>query len=181
MARIPNFCPLGFTHYTVLKGDSIYLIARRLRVNTGFIIANNPHISNPLLIYPGDVLCVPILITLPCCTMLRSPITNINVNRLGVALAQQLSHGEQAVSILATGLPNPSEFGNYDAYEGFISFPGIGSYGFILYATPDQQPTWSHTLTIPLPILYQGAVIQVRTTHTSIPSSPQVVLIGELC
>lgn len=181
MGRIPNLCPPGFTRYRVRKGDSMYLVARRLKVSTGFIIANNPHISNPLKIYPGDTLCVPEYIELPCCTVLKSPIPSIHTNGLGVALADDLANGEQSVSILAKGLPNPNQFGNYDAYEGYITFPGIGSYHFILYSTPEIQPTWSRTLTIPQPLFYKGAVVQVRTTNSAAPVSPHIVLIGTLC
>lgn len=181
MSRIPDHCPPGFTHYTVVKGDTIFLIARRLRVDTGMIIANNPHIFNPLLIFPGDVLCVPITITLPCSTVLRALTPTVNVTAHGVALAQQLPNGEQAFSILATLLPNPSEFGNFDAYEGFISFPGIGSFSFVLFPTPEMLPTWSRTIVLARSILFRGTSVQVRTTNTTTQVSPQVVLQGSLC
>jgi len=98
-----------------------------------------------------------------------------------VALAQQLPISEQAVSILATGLPNPSLIGNFDAYEGFITFPEIGSFGFLLYPTPETPPTWSGTVTLTRPILFRGAPVQVRTTNTTTEVSPQVVLQGSLC
>ncbi|MFP3887420.1 LysM peptidoglycan-binding domain-containing protein [Priestia filamentosa] len=181
MSRIPDYCPPGFTQYTVVRGDTIFLIARRLRIDTGLIIANNPHISNPLLIFPGDILCVPITIALPCCTVLRALTPTGNATEIGVVLAQQLPNGEQAVSFLATGLPNPSKFGNFDAYEGFISFPGIGSFSFVLVSTPEMLPTWSRTITLAGSILFSGANIQIRTTNTTTYLLPTVVLQGNLC
>ncbi|WP_352419218.1 LysM peptidoglycan-binding domain-containing protein [Proteiniborus sp.] len=36
------------------------------------LAVNNPHITNPNIIYPGDVLCVPGLIAYPCVVMLRN-------------------------------------------------------------------------------------------------------------
>lgn len=181
MARVPGHCPRGFTHYTVGRGDTIFLIAQRLRVDTGLIIANNPHIPNPLLIFPGDILCVPIVVTLPCCTMLRTLSPAVSATALGVVLSRQLPAGEQGISILATGLPDPSQFGNFDAYEGFITFSGIGSFGFILYPTPETSPTWSRSITLAKPILYRGVPVQVRTSNSITQVTPQVVLQGSLC
>lgn len=181
MARVPNQCPLGFTRYTVVRGDTMFLIAQRLGIDIGLIIANNPHIPDPAIIFPGDVLCVPVPITLPCCSVLRTLIPPVSATALGVALAQQLPNGQQAVSILATGLPAPSQLGNYDAYEGFITFPGIGSFGFVLYPTPETPPTWSRTETLTRPILFRGALVQVRTTNTTTEVPPIVVLQGSLC
>ena len=40
-------------------GDTMFLIAQRFGVSLNALIAANPQISNPNLICPGDVLCVP--------------------------------------------------------------------------------------------------------------------------
>lgn len=56
----PDCCPMGFQcRYTVVAGDTMYLIARRFGVTLDSLIAANPHICDPNLIYPGDQLCVP--------------------------------------------------------------------------------------------------------------------------
>lgn len=45
--------------HTVVKGDTMWKIATRYQVGTGEIIAANPQIADPNLIYPGQVLTVP--------------------------------------------------------------------------------------------------------------------------
>ncbi|NMB02568.1 MAG: LysM peptidoglycan-binding domain-containing protein [Firmicutes bacterium] len=58
--RVPTYCPPGFTgRYTVVQGDTMFFIAQRFGVSLDALIAANPHIPNPSLIFPGDVLCVP--------------------------------------------------------------------------------------------------------------------------
>ena len=58
--RKPDHCPPGFQgRYTVVSGDTMYLIARRFGVSLDALIAANPQISDPSLIFPCDVLCVP--------------------------------------------------------------------------------------------------------------------------
>jgi hypothetical protein len=59
--RIPSTCPVGFEgRYTVRPGDTMYYIAQRCGVSLQSLINANPHISNPNVIYPCDVLCVPL-------------------------------------------------------------------------------------------------------------------------
>lgn len=48
----------GLTH-TVAKGDTMWKLAVKYRVGTSEIIRANPQISNPNLIYPGQVLTIP--------------------------------------------------------------------------------------------------------------------------
>lgn len=58
--RVPATCPPGFQgRYTVRSGDTMFFIARRFGVTLQALISANPHISNPNLIFPCDVLCVP--------------------------------------------------------------------------------------------------------------------------
>jgi len=46
--------------YVVQKGDTMYLIAKRFGVPLGDLIAANPQIKDPNLIYPGQVINVPV-------------------------------------------------------------------------------------------------------------------------
>lgn len=48
----------GVAH-TVVKGDTMWKIAVKYQIGMDEIIAANPQISNPALIYPGQVLTVP--------------------------------------------------------------------------------------------------------------------------
>lgn len=45
--------------HTVVKGDTMWRIAVKYQVGLSEIKAANPHIKNPSLIYPGDVLTIP--------------------------------------------------------------------------------------------------------------------------
>ena len=70
---VPLSCPPGFLgRYTVQPGDTFFNISQMFRVRLEALVVNNPHIPNPNLIFPGDVLCVPGLIRYPCCVVLRS-------------------------------------------------------------------------------------------------------------
>ncbi|NLP37438.1 MAG: LysM peptidoglycan-binding domain-containing protein [Firmicutes bacterium] len=58
--RVPKHCPPGFQgRYTVKPGDTMFLIAQRFGVSLQALIKANPHISDPNMIFPCDVLCVP--------------------------------------------------------------------------------------------------------------------------
>lgn len=45
--------------HTVQKGDTMWKLAVKYQIGTSEIIAANPQISNPNLIYPGQVLIIP--------------------------------------------------------------------------------------------------------------------------
>ena len=47
------------TSYTVVSGDTMWKIAVKYQVGVSEIKSANPHISNPNLIYPGQVLNIP--------------------------------------------------------------------------------------------------------------------------
>lgn len=47
--------------YTVAQGDTMWKLAVKYKVGTSEIITANPQISNPNLIYPGQVLTIPTL------------------------------------------------------------------------------------------------------------------------
>lgn len=44
----------GSVYYTVVKGDTLWGIANRYGISLQTLIANNPQIKNPNLIYPGN-------------------------------------------------------------------------------------------------------------------------------
>ena len=45
--------------HTVVKGDTMWKLAVQYQVGTSEIIASNPQVSNPDLIYPGQILTIP--------------------------------------------------------------------------------------------------------------------------
>ena len=48
------------TTHTVVKGDTMWRIAVKYEVGMDEMKSANPHIKNPALIYPGDVLNIPL-------------------------------------------------------------------------------------------------------------------------
>ena len=55
---LPSASAAGLTH-TVQKGDTMWKLAVQYQVGTSEIIQANPQVSNPDLIYPGQVLNIP--------------------------------------------------------------------------------------------------------------------------
>lgn len=55
---VPPIPPPSFS-YLVQVGDTLFLIARRFRVSLNALIAANPEIVNPNLIFPGQVIRIP--------------------------------------------------------------------------------------------------------------------------
>lgn len=146
--RVPKKCPPGFLgRYTVLPGDTFYAIALMFRVRIEALAVNNPHIQNPNVLYPEDVLCVPGFIHYPSCTYLQ-PRGRVPFGTGGAALVHFGPRGGQAVSFMAT-LPQPEAFGNFDMYTGEIYIPDIGGFGNQLFATPEDPPTWSSRVELP--------------------------------
>ena len=47
--------------HTVVKGDSMWKIAVKYQVGLSELKETNPHIKNPSLIYPGDIITIPSL------------------------------------------------------------------------------------------------------------------------
>lgn len=168
-------CPTGFFTYTVRPGDTIAELARRLGVDETLIVANIPTI----VLRPGMIICLPIPVVFPCCAVLR-PVAGRAPNAVGSALIRQLGNGRQAVSFLATGLPNPSTLGNFNAFEGFVEIAGIGGFAAILFPVPQDQGSWAGTVTLIHPILFAGSQLSVRPINTNTGVSGQPVLVGNL-
>jgi len=54
-------CPpsVDCMEYTIKRGDTFYLIAKRFGVSLDALIAANPHIADPNWIYPAQKICIP--------------------------------------------------------------------------------------------------------------------------
>ena len=61
-----SMCPSGSTPYTVQRGDSFYLIARKFGIDVRDLLNANPNITAGRLLV-GDVLCVPTGTPSPSC------------------------------------------------------------------------------------------------------------------
>lgn len=56
---VPPVPPPGATRYVVQPGDTLSAIARRFGVTLQVLIAANPQITNPDLIFPGQIIFIP--------------------------------------------------------------------------------------------------------------------------
>jgi hypothetical protein len=135
------------------------------------IIANNPQISDYSLIYPGDILCVPIPLTFPACTVLKHKSCS---NICGTAVAEKLSNGKESIQIKAV-LPPPSTLGNFDTYFGQIDIAGIGGFGFLLKNI--GQNIWEGSDTLP-PLISSGNRVTVIPGNTQTGAFGQPILEG---
>lgn len=176
--RIPASCPPEFLgRYTIQPGDTFFNIAQMFRVRLEALAANNPHIPNPNLIFPGDVLCVPGLISYPCCVILRS-VVRLPFGAGGVAFISFAPQGGQSVSITVT-LPQPQTFGNFDIYVGEILIPNIGGFGDQLSPTPQDPPNWSTRIDIPTAAqIAPNSRVVIRPSNSITGTSGLVVLEG---
>lgn len=174
--RIPVSCPPGFLgRYTVQPGDTFYNIGQMFRVRLEALAVNNPHIPNPNLIFPGDVLCVPGLISYPCCVILNSAV-RVLFGTGGTAFINFAPQGGQAVSITAT-LPRPGTFGNFDIYTGEILISDIGGFGNQLFPTPQDPPNWSTRIDIPTAAqITPSSKVIIRPANSITGASGPVIL-----
>ena len=112
----PPACPNGFI-YTVQPGDTLFLIAQRFGVTLQALIAANPQIPNPNVIFPGQQICVPTggapqVPTVECCMLLfRTANVPRGPEAGGVARIFQSATGGANVLIGTIDLPAPTVFG----------------------------------------------------------------------
>lgn len=78
--------------YTVKSGDTMWKIASKYQVGTSEIIAANPQIKNPDLIYPGQVLKIPNLDSVK--SLENEVIRLVNVERAKAGLQQLTQNWE---------------------------------------------------------------------------------------
>lgn len=173
--RIPDSCPEGFKgRYAVSPGDTLYTLSRIFRVRLEALYANNPHIPNPNLLFPGDVLCVPSQIQIPCCVELQKK-ARVPFGAGAAAYANFAPGGGQSVGVLAT-LPTPSYFGNYDIYITTAFFRDIGGFGNELFPTEEDPPTWASRIEFPTVVtLSSDVLITIQPSNSATGFSGPVI------
>ena len=123
----------------------MFKIASIFRLSVAELTRINPHITNPNVIFPGDVLCVPGQIAFTCCVTL-DPVQPSQLGEAGVALIYTSFVGTQAVSVMATLSSLPA---GYDTWFAEVDIPNVGAFGHIIYPTPQTPPTFSGTIFFP--------------------------------
>lgn len=127
--------------YTVASGDTLFFIAQRFGVTLNAIIAANPQIQNPNLIFPGQRICVPTGAPGPVpiveCCMLLFRTANVPIlpeaEAGGVARVVQNAQGGN-VLVSTIGLPPPSVFGG-SLFVAWIRRAGQAAIPFQLLQT----------------------------------------------
>lgn len=178
--RVPTTCPPGFQgRYTVQPGDTMFRIAQMFRTRLEALTVNNPHITNPNIIFPGDVLCVPAQVPIPCCIVLQAQ-RPLPFGTGGVAFVHFSFLGTQAVSFLAN-LPAPSLFGTFNGYVGEVNIPNVGTFGNVMFPTPEDPPTYALTLDFPTAAqLTPDSTVVIRPTNLQTGASGPILLQGRL-
>lgn len=178
--RVPTSCPEGFKgRYVVSPGDTLFTLSRIFRVRLEALYANNHHIPNPNFLIPGDVLCVPSQIPIPCCVELQKK-ARLPFGTGATAFANFGPRGGQSISVMAT-LPYPSYFGNYDIYITTAYLVDIGGFGNELFPTNEDPPTWSSRIELPTVVSLSADVrIAIQPASTQTGLSGAVIYEGTL-
>lgn len=118
-----RICPRGRLH-TVAPGETMFLIAQEFGITLEELIAANPFIPDPRLIFPGEQLCIPVAFFRACCIVLQPTEDAEHLDIGGVTLIEARD-GQWRVTFAGTGLPDPAIFGDFDTYSGDIVFREI--------------------------------------------------------
>lgn len=126
--------------YTVASGDTMFFIAQRFGVSLNALIAANPQIPNPNMIFPGQRICVPTGAPPQPpveCSMLLFCTANVPIlpeaEAGGVVRVFQNSQGGNILAA-TIGLPPTSLFGG-TIYVAWIRRPGLPPVPFQLLQT----------------------------------------------
>ena len=103
----PTTCPPGTFSYTVQPGDSMFTIAQRFGVSLNALIAANPQIPNPNLIFPGQIVCVPTTTPPPTCPPGTFSYT-VQPGDSMFTIAQRFGVSLNALIAANPQIPNPS-------------------------------------------------------------------------
>ncbi|WP_436376943.1 hypothetical protein [Cytobacillus sp. BC1816] len=86
------------------------------------------------------------------CSIVLKPVNKIpNISGTALITKVKKPYTEQpgspvrertGVGIYADWMPQPSNFGDYDQYEGFAQIPGEISWRFKMYPVKEDQPSW---------------------------------------
>lgn len=115
------------------------------------------------------------------CSLILEPTNKTSVDTKGIALFYKVFHEHRtdkiSLSIHAMHLPDPKTAGDYDGFEGFAQTPGIISWRFRLYPTPEPDgPTWAGRLDEISGALSSETRVQVRLSNSKTKALGPVIL-----
>jgi hypothetical protein len=164
----------------------MFFIAQRFGVSLSALIAANPHIPNPNLIFPGDVLCVPPPpppppphpVPTPCCLILQ-PLLGAPPGIAGSALLYRDGIGIPSVAVIAA-LPHPGIWGDFDAYVAGATL-GDEIAADQMIQTPGPTIVWAAAVNLPetIPPIPQ-VHIEIRPVNVQLGAIGEPVMVGVL-
>lgn len=145
-------CPVGFI-ITVQPGDTLSEIARRFGVTLEQLLEANPQIVNSDLIFVGQPICVPIILSFPCCVIMEPTEDAAGLGNIGgVALIERVDRRFR-VTFAGVNLPDPATLGNFDSYVGQLVFPEEAFSALLAPAQRLDQPVvWAGARLLPTDI-----------------------------
>ena len=177
--------------YQVAQGDSLFLIAQQFGVTLQQLIVANPQVRNPAVIYPGQMICVPVQrqITASCAVLL--PVISQELAAAlepwagGVARLVAPEPDYTVVTVSATGLPEPSTFGAFDGYLGNLRQQRgtqVQQYSTILTlgaGNAEMPATWAGSRRVP-GLLEAQDEISVRPHNTATGAVGEIIFASDL-
>ncbi|TGE31802.1 LysM domain-containing protein [Desulfosporosinus sp. Sb-LF] len=178
MPRVPAACPTNYAgHYTVNPGDTMFIISSIFRINLSELVRANPHITDPNVIFSGDILCVPGQIPFPCCVTLDL-VQPAELGVAGVALVYTSFVGTQAISVMAVMDALPVGF---DILIAEVNLPNQVTSRQQLYPSPQTPPTFSGTTFFPTAAsLTPDTIIRVFPANSATGNQGSIKLQGSL-
>lgn len=143
-------CPEGTRGiiYTVLQGDTLESVADTFEVLVEQLLAVNPQIEDPGVIYPGEPICIPKIVgvAFPCCALLLpTSIAPREVEAAGSAVIRPVGIDEGFEALFsAVGLPEPGDVGPFDGFVGNLQVRETAYWAVLGRSQRDgESPTWS--------------------------------------
>ncbi|GEM_PF-2414621 len=153
-----RICPRGRLR-TVQRGETLSTIARQEGIPLEALIEANKHIPDPDIIFPGEQICIPTALKRRCCLVLEPTQEAMSFDIGGVFLNEELNDTSR-ITFTGVNLPDPSAFGDFNAYQGNLVFREIEVTVHVAQATlPDQPPVYSGAKEVDVPPLGANIVV----------------------
>jgi LysM repeat protein len=155
-ARYPQDCPEGFiSHYFVVSGDTMSIIAQYFGATRDELIAANPHITDPDVLYPGDVLCAPGFRKPAACPANFQGSYEVKYGDSMFTIARQFKISEEELIAANRHIPNPEFIFPFDV----LCVPG----------STDGPPATGDSAQLDVNESNNGDVLSVRKGQKNVP------------
>ncbi|MDO7787707.1 LysM peptidoglycan-binding domain-containing protein [Desulforamulus aquiferis] len=113
--RYPTDCPAGFlSQYFVIEGDTMSKIAKTFGTTEEKLIQVNPHIQDPNILFPGDVLCAPGFRKPVDCPPNYQVLYEVDYGETMSSIAKRFNIGVEELIAANPHIPNPDYLFPFD-------------------------------------------------------------------